>query len=155
MLGHIKKRDIEAGQFNFGERIALGRIFREKNVPDIERTKQIIECLHNKKISTLQALRLLPYAIEVTKAFVAWIEREEKECTVPPLDEARQAGIDTLAQNCGDMASVVDFAERFGWSFEQVYKMPYMDVFTIWKIDAERGKYQRRLQNVLQRKKAK
>lgn len=155
MLGRFKKRDIEGGQFTFGERIMLGRIFREEEVPDIERTKQIIEVLHDKRVNTLQAIRLMPYALEVAKAFVAWIEREERECSVPPLEEAKQAGIETLAKNCGDMASVVDFAERFGWSFEQVYKMPYMDAFTLWKIDAERGKYQRRLQNVLKRKKGK
>lgn len=154
MLGRFKKRDIMAGDMLFGERLELGHIFQQADTPDIERTKQVIRCLHEVTVSDKAALLLMPYAIEVAEAFVKWKEREEQECYVEPQEEARQAGVEKMAQACGDYAGVVDLAERFGYSFEQVYKMPYKDVFAIWKVDAERAKFQRRLHSVLQKKKS-
>ncbi len=150
----IAKRDIAAGDFTFGERIQMGRIFdRSSQADDIERTKQLIECLHDKVIDDQEAENLLPYALEICDAYVNWRKREDSECYVPPQQEAQQAGVEQLAQEIGDMGGVVDMAERFGWSFEQVYKMPYLDVFTIWKVDAARAKFQRRLNKVLSKKK--
>ena len=152
----IAKRDIAAGDFTFGERLQLGRIFSSDNKgDDIQRTKDIIECLHEKIIDDKEAEQWLPYALEVCEAYVQWRKREDTECYVPPQQEALQAGVEQLAQETGDMAGVVDLAERFGWSFEKVYKMPYLDVFTIWKVDASRAKFQRRLNEVLKNRKSK
>lgn len=150
MLGHFKKRDIAGGDFLYGERIMLARIFQQKDIDDLERTKQIIEALHGFKPSNVVAAHLLPYALDICKAFLAWTEREEQECSVPPLPQATQAGVEQLTKEVGDMGNVVALAERFGFTFEQVYKMPYMDVFTIWKVDAAMAKYNRRLKKVLE-----
>lgn len=152
----IEKRDIEGGAFNFGERIGMGRIFDPQNQDDdIQKTKALIELLHDKVIDDLEAENLLPYAVEICTAYVQWRSRENTECYIPPTQEATQAGIEQLAQETGDMAAVVDLAERFGWSFERVLKMPYLDVFTIWKVDASRAKFHRRLNEVLKNRKSK
>ena len=152
----IAKRDIERGAFNFGERIGMGRIFSPQNQDDdIRKTKALIELLHDKVIDDREAENLLPYAEEICAAYIQWRNRENNECYVPPQQEALIAGVEQLAQETGDMAAVVDLAERFGWSFEQVLKMPYLDVFTIWKVDASRAKFQRRLNEVLKNRKSK
>ena len=149
----LTKRNIAAGDFTFGERIAMGRIFdTSKEMTDIERTKQVIYCLHDKTIDDREAEQWHEYALEVCEAYVGWVNRENQECSVPPQEEAIRAGIEQCAKECGDMACVVDMAERFGYSFEQVYKMPYIDVFTIWKVDAARARFRRRLDDVLARK---
>jgi len=158
MLKRFKKRDIEGGQFTFGERIMLGRIveaYTKEPCSDIELVKQVIEVLHDQQISDEGAAMLSGYTQKVLEAFLQWTRREAQECAVPQDNEAKQAGVDRLAEEIGDMGAVVDLAERFGWSFERVYKMPYLDVFTIWKVDAARAKFQKRLSEVLKRKRNK
>lgn len=155
MLGLFRKRDIAAGDMLFGEYIALGRILRAEGMNDIERTKAIVKTLHNKDVSDTIALLLIPYGLQVAEGYIAWQEKENQECHVPPRPEATQAGIDQLAKEVGDMATVVQFAERFGRTFEQVYNMPYLEVFAIWKVDAATARYQRRLDAVLKSKKDK
>lgn len=155
MLGLFRKRDIAAGDILFGEYIALGRILRAEGMNDIERTKAIVKTLHNKDVSDTIAMLLIPYGLQVAKAYVQWKERESQECSVQPQPEALQAGIDKLAEEVGDMATVVQFSERFGRTFEQVYNMPYLEVFAIWKVDAATARYQRRLDAVLKSRKDK
>lgn len=155
MLGLFRKRDIAAGDMLFGEYIALGRIFRAEGINDIDRTKAIVKTLHNKDVSDTIALLLIPYGLQVAEAYVQWKERENQECSVQPQQEALQAGIDKLAEEVGDMATVVQFSERFGRTFEQVYNMPYLEVFAIWKVDAATARYQRRLDAVLKSRKDK
>lgn len=153
-----RDKDIESGRFYFGERIALGRICKravEQEAPDIDIAKDVIECLHDIRVSPFVAKLLMRYVELILNSFMAWMQREDAECYVPPQQEAMQAGVEQLAQETGDMAAVVDLAERFGWSFEQVLKMPYLDVFTIWKVDASRAKFQRRLNEVLKNRKSK
>ena len=155
MLGLFRKRDIAAGDMLFGEYIALGRILRAEGMNDIDRTKAIVKTLHNKDVSDTIALLLIPYGLQVAEAYVQWKERENQECNVQPQPEALQAGIDKLAEEVGDMATVVQFSERFGRTFEQVYNMPYLEVFAIWKVDAATARYQRRLDAVLKTRKDK
>ena len=155
MLGLFRKRDIAAGDMLFGEYIALGRILRAEGMNDIDRTKAIVKTLHNKDVSDTIALLLIPYGLQVAEAYVQWKERENQECNVPPQPEALQAGIDKLAEEVGDMATVVQFSERFGRTLEQVYNMPYLEVFAIWKVDAATARYQRRLDAVLKSRKGK
>lgn len=155
MLGLFRKRDIATGDMLFGEYIALGRILRAEGMNDIDRTKAIVKTLHNKDVSDTIALLLIPYGLQVAEAYVQWKERENQECSVQPQPEALQAGIDKLAEEVGDMATVVQFSERFGRTFEQVYNMPYLEVFAIWKVDAATARYQRRLDAVLKSRKDK
>ena len=153
MLGRFKKRDIMAGEMLFGERLELGHIMEQyaKNpCSDIELTKQIILALHDQPVTDEGAAMLAKYAREVVDGYLAWKDRELKECMPPQEPEAVNAGVEQLAEEIGDHGAVVDLAERFGFTFEQVYKMPYKDVFTIWKVDAARARYRKRLDKVLQ-----
>lgn len=155
MLLRRRDKDIESGRFYFGERIALGRICKravEQEAPDIEIAKDVIECLHDIRVSSFAAKLLMRYVERILNSFMAWMQREDAECYVPPQQEAMQAGVKTFAEEAGDMAAVVDLAEKYGWTFEQVYRMPYMDVFAIWKVEAAKARYQRRLDKVIESK---
>lgn len=152
MLGLLKKRNIREGDFTYGERIRLVQILKEEERDDISRVQDIIECLHGKRVSARSAERLTPYAVEISTELIEWLKREEKECSVPPQADAIKAGAQEYAAEVGDMGAVVDLAERFGKSFADVYAMPYTEVFAIWKVDAARARYNRRLEQVMKNK---
>lgn len=148
MLGHIKKRDVRGGDILFGERIMLVRILSNSEINDVQRACEALECLHNRKFSLYEALRLMDYANEIRDAVEYWLEQEEKECAIEPSVEAKKADVDKLGREVGDMGSVVSLCDRFAMTPAEVYKLPYLDVFTIWKVDAAVARYNRRLEKV-------
>jgi hypothetical protein len=152
MFGLIRKRDIAGGQFTYGEYLRLVQIFSKDTLSDIEICKEVIECLHNKRVGLFSAIYLLPYCKEINEALLQWIEREKRECYVPPTSDQIAAGIDRMNKEIGVIGGVISIAEQFGWSFEHIYAMPYTDVFVINKRNAAVSRYQRREQQIIMRK---
>lgn len=136
----------------FGERLQLAAILRDEERDDIERTRDMIECLHGVRPPKFIARLLIPYAVQVATSIINWLQREKNECSVPLLPDAQTAGAEQFAKNVGELGSIVQLADRFHCSFKQVYEMPYTEVFALWKFDAERAKFDRRLEKVIQSK---
>lgn len=145
-------RDIKGGDFTYGERIALGRLLAQEK-SEYQLIKGVIEILHEVEITPDDALNLREYVATIIEDFGKWLERENTELHIEPTPEEVQAGVDKLSKACGDMGVVVSLAEKYQCSFEQVYKMPYVEVFTIQKVGVERQKFERRLNEVYRRKK--
>lgn len=148
----IELRDIKGGAFTYGERIQFERILRA-DMSDYERINAVVECLHDIKIEPDNAVALTPYVERVLTDFVGWIEREHKELHIEPTKEELEAGVEDFSKACGDMGNVVSLAEKFQCTFEDVYKRPYLEVYAILKVGAERTKYERRLSKVYTKKK--
>lgn len=148
-----KPRDIRGGDFSYGERIALARVLRNESLTDYQRVRETIQVLHDIEVTPEEAAGLTEYVTEIIEGFCEWIEREANELNIPPTADEIQAGVDRFAEACGDMGNVVGLAEQFHCTFEEVYKRPYLEVFTIQKIHTERTKYERRLTEVYSRKK--
>lgn len=145
-------RDIKSGDFTYGERIALGRLLAQEK-SEYQLIKGVIEILHEVEITPDDALNLREYVATIIEDFGKWLERENTELHIEPTPEEVQAGVEQLSKACGDMGVVVSLAEKYQCSFEQVYKMPYVEVFTIQKVGVERQKFERRLNEVYRRKK--
>lgn len=152
MLGFIRKRDIAGGDMSYGEYIQLCRVLSQENADDIQICQQLIKTLHNKDIGVRAAKRLLPYAKEIAEGIIAWVQREKDECSVPPTNEQIAAGLDKLSKEVGDMGGVVAISQQMGMTFEQVYNLPYVEVFTLNKVESARIRYERRYTKVLERK---
>lgn len=148
----IEERDIAAGDFTYGERIEMLRIFRNDELSDYEKTKQVIKLLHDITLEPQELAFYAPYCVKVVQGLNEWLTREQSECYVPPTDDMIAAGVDKLSADIGEMGGVVSLAEARGWSFEQVLKLPYMEVFAIWKVEAAREKYYRRYDQVIKNK---
>lgn len=133
----------------YGERIGLVRIMSDTTLSEFDKARETIKLLHDVDITPREASSIDGYIVRIIEGLNGWLAREKNECYVPPLPEQIQAGVEAMAKEVGDMGGVVSMAKQFGWTFEQVYKMPYMDVFTIWKVDAEREKYERRYHKVI------
>lgn len=148
----LKERDIAAGDFTYGERIELVRILSNKDATDFEKTRSIIELLHNAKMNAVQLASHAEYVSRIVRDLNGWLEREKQECYVEPTDEQKEAGIEKMIEEVGEISGIVYLAELRGWTFEQVLKMPYNEVFSIWKVDAARERFERRYSNLLKRK---
>lgn len=149
---NIELRDIKSGAFTYGERIELERIIRAE-ISDYERIYEVVQCLHDVRIEPENAVALEPYVARVLTDIAEWIEREQKELYIPPTNEEIQAGIEEFAKACGTIGNVVSLAERFCCTFEEIYKRPYLEVYAILKVSAERTKFERRLNDVYRNKK--
>lgn len=147
----LKERDIAGGNFTYGERIMLVRILTNDSLTDYEKTKQVIEVLHDTTLQPQELAFYAPYVAKVVQSINEWLKREQSECFVPPTPEQMQAGVEKFAEECGDMGGVVALAESRGWTFKQVLEMPYTDIFTIWKVEAAREKFDRRLSEQMKR----
>lgn len=145
------KRDIAAGDFKYGERIQLVRVLSKEDSTDLDKLVGIMQVLHDITPSVKEAATLTDYAKYVLEELNKWLMREQQECYVAPTSEQTQAGIDKLTAEIGDMGGVVAIAEARGWTFEQVYNLPYTEVFTIWKVGAARERYERRYNEILKR----
>lgn len=148
----LKRRNIKGGDFNLAERLQLASILRNEEEDDVERCKDIIELLHGVRVPRFVALALSSYIIGLCTDFIGWLQREAEECCSPAEPEALQAGIKDMSEKVGELGCIVAMAEKFGWTFKQVYEMPYLDAFAIWKVEAEQAKFEKRLNIVLQQK---
>lgn len=145
---HLEERDIAGGQFNYGERIQLARIFKKEDQGPYTLIADVIECLHGTRPTAEEAWENRDYVIKVREDFIKWLQLEAEQLHIDPTPEEIQAGIDKLTEECGDMGTLVSLAEKFQCPFEQIYKMPYTDVFTILKVQTARAKFDRRLTEV-------
>lgn len=90
--------------------------------------------------------------------FVYWVAKEVKRINklfastnVPPTPEERQAGVDRL--NFGFFGLVDYYAQRMGISnHEEVECVPWIRVYKCLDMDAKRVMFERRLRNVLNKK---
>lgn len=152
MFGLIRKRNIAGGEFTYGEYLQLVQIFSNEQQTDVEVCQAVMECLHNKRVGVFRAIYLLPYCKEINEALLQWIEREQSECSVPPTADQVAAGIDTMNKEIGAMGGIISVAEQFGWKLNDIYDMPYTDIFAINKRNAAISRYQRREQELIRRK---
>lgn len=148
----FKERDIVAGDFTYGERIELVRILSNDDATDFEKTRDMIELLHDEKPTAEQLAMYAPYASRIAKGINEWLKREHQECYVEPTADQKDAGIEKYAQEVGEMGGIVYLAESRNWTFEQVLKLPYTEVFTIWKVEASRTRFDRRYSELLKRR---
>lgn len=144
----IQLRKIAEGEFTYGERLELARILRDESMSEYSKAREIILCLHDIDMQPRELAELTPYIDKIVRDFGEWLEREHKAFYIPPTNEEKDAGIETLSKECGEMGNVVSLAEELHTTFEEVYKMPYLEYFARQKVHTERAKYERRLNKV-------
>ena len=149
---NFKERDIAGGDFLYGERIELVRIITNNESTDFEKIRDIMKLLHDIDITPRDAASLFLYVSKIIEGINGWLTREKDECYVPPTPDQMAAGIEKMAEEVGDMGGVVSIAEQRGWTFEQVLKMPYTEVFTTWKVNAASARYDQRFADLMKRK---
>ena len=69
----IQRIDIKGGQMTFGQRIELGRIITDKELTDIDKMKEGMQCL-DVKWNLRNTSEIVEYWYEVLMGIKYWIE---------------------------------------------------------------------------------
>lgn len=152
--------NVRAGKCTYGQMNDLGRVLdaafadaRAGKRDEVETTKKLIRILHP-EIEPAITLDNIKYALEIADAVRFWREVENEKLKYTPTDEERAAGYERLAKVTGPTGIASTIAEKFGVYLgpDAIFKWEYASVFMVLYIDLERYKFQKRLQDIRERK---
>lgn len=140
----LKEIDIKAGAMTFGQRIELGKIFSNQDLPEIEKFCQTFECLHDIRPKAKDFSKYVPYFTRIAEGMLHWAEMESTHLKHEPTPKQVAAGIKKLSEKTGDMGTVISLASRFTYTLDEVLLLNYSVVFVILLDDLEKYKYEKR-----------
>lgn len=145
----LSRIDMEAGSFTYGNRIALGQIFRDTEKSEYQRMKAAFIELYG------WSPRLLPMRLRVremrriTAGFSGWIEKEQQLLNYEPDADQLAAGVKDLAEKVGDMGTLKAIAKAYAQDPDAVLQWEYSKVFGILFTDLEEYKFDKRYNKVI------
>lgn len=147
----IKRIDIQGGQMTFGQRIELGRIITEKELTDIDKMKEGMQCL-GAKWSLRNTSEIVEYWYEVLMGIKYWIEREQTELKYEPSAEEKAAGIAQFSLVVGEMATITALAKDYSKDPDEILEWKYGKVYNLLFTNLQSHLFRERLNKELERK---
>lgn len=147
----IQRIDIQGGQMTFGQRIELGRIITEKELTDIDKMKEGMQCL-GAKWSLRNTSEIVEYWYEVLMGIKYWIEREQTELKYEPSAEEKAAGIAQLSLVVGEMATITALAKDYSKDPDEILEWKYGKVYNLLFTNLQSHLFRERLNKELERK---
>lgn len=147
----IQRIDIQGGQMTFGQRIELGRIITEKELTDIDKMKEGMQCL-GAKWSLRNTSEIVEYWYEVLMGIKYWIEREQTELKYEPSAEEKAAGIAQLSLVVGEMATITALAKDYSRDPDEILEWKYGKVYNLLFTNLQSHLFRERLNKELERK---
>lgn len=147
----IQRIDIRGGQMTFGQRIELGRIITEKELTDIDKMKEGMQCL-GAKWSLRNTSEIVEYWYEVLMGIKYWIEREQTELKYEPSAEEKAAGIAQLSLVVGEMATITALAKDYSKDPDEILEWKYGKVYNLLFTNLQSHLFRERLNKELERK---
>lgn len=147
----IQRIDIKGGQMTFGQRIELGRIITDKELTDIDKMKEGMQCL-DVKWSLRNTSEIVEYWYEVLMGIKYWIEREQAELKYEPSAEEKAAGIAQLSLVVGEMATITALAKDYSKDPDEILEWKYGKVYNLLFTNLQSHLFRERLNKELERK---
>lgn len=147
----IQRIDIQGGQMTFGQRIELGRIITEKELTDIDKMKEGMQCL-GAKWSLRNTSEIVEYWYEVLMGIKYWIEREQTELKYEPSAEEKAAGIAQLSLVVGEMATITALAKDYSKDPDEILEWKYGKVYNLLFTNLQSHLFRERLNKELERR---
>lgn len=147
----IQRIDIQGGQMTFGQRIELGRIITEKELTDIDKMKEGMQCL-GVQWSLRNTSEIVEYWYEVLMGIKYWIEREQTELKYEPSAEEKAAGIAQLSLVVGEMATITALAKDYSKDPDEILEWKYGKVYNLLFTNLQSHLFRERLDKELERK---
>lgn len=147
----IQRIDIQGGQMTFGQRIELGRIITEKELTDLDKMKEGMQCL-GAKWSLRNTSEIVEYWYEVLMGIKYWIEREQTELKYEPSAEEKAAGIAQLSLVVGEMATITALAKDYSKDPDEILEWKYGKVYNLLFTNLQSHLFRERLNKELERR---
>lgn len=147
----IQRIDIKGGQMTFGQRIELGRIITDKDLTDLDKMKEGMQCL-GAKWSLRNTSEIVEYWYEVLGGIKYWIEREQAELKYEPSAEEKTAGIAQFSLAVGEMATITALAKDYSKDPDDILEWKYGKVYNLLFTNLQSHLFRERLNKELERK---
>lgn len=147
----IQRIDIKGGQMTFGQRIELGRIITDKDLTDLDKMKEGMQCL-GAKWSLRNTSEIVGYWYEVLGGIKYWIEREQAELKYEPSAEEKAAGIAQFSLAVGEMATITALAKDYSKDPDDILEWKYGKVYNLLFTNLQSHLFRERLNKELERK---
>lgn len=147
----IQRIDIKGGQMTFGQRIELGRIITDKDLTDLDKMKEGMQCL-GAKWSLRNTSEIVEYWYEVLGGIKYWIEREQAELKYEPSAEEKAAGIAQFSLAVGEMATITALAKDYSKDPDDILEWKYGKVYNLLFTNLQSHLFRERLNKELERK---
>ena len=133
VIGHL---DIAGGAFTYGNRIALGDIFRDDSRSTYQKMRDAFVELYGWSPRLLPIGRRVKALRRVVDEFKGWLEKEQQLLTFEPEPDQITAGIKELAK-------------AYSQDPDDILRWEYSKVFGILFTDLEEYKYEKRYNKVI------
>lgn len=148
----IGRLDVAGGSFTYGNRIALGEIFRDEDRSSYRKMKDAFIELYGWSPLLIPLRRRVRVMTKMLEDIKGWLDRERQLLTFEPEPDQITAGIHELAKAVGDMGTVKAIAKAYSQDPDAVLKWEYAKVFGILFTDLEEHKYEKRYNKVIDEK---
>lgn len=148
----LNKIDIKAGNCSFGQYIGLKKLIRSAT-DEVEIVEGLFKELHNYNIKPSEYLKAVPYINEISDAMLYWQEQENALLNYEPTQEEKNAGIEQLSKNIGELATIKALAKDYSQDPDYILEnWKWGKVFGILYSDLETYKYQERYRKAFEKK---
>ena len=144
--------DVEGGRFTYGNRIAVGIIFNNREMSDYKKLLALYKEFFGYTARVLPRRRRFAVLDRLSEGLQEWMAKERQMLHYEPKDEEKKAGIDEYSRKVGDMATIKALAKEYGQDPDSVLRWEYSKVFGILYANLEEHKYHERYQKVLDEK---
>lgn len=149
VLGQL---NVAAGDFTYGNRIALGDIFQNEELSEYRKMASAFKEIYGYSCRLLPLRRRVRVLTAIVRDFAAWCNNEQTLLKYDPTPDELAAGINDLSKKVGSMATVHAIARKYAKDPDEILKWEYSKVFGILYTDLENTKYEQRLNKVINAK---
>jgi len=143
---------IKEGKMTYGQRIDLGVILGSKTTSESQKFSDVFKCLYGEEIKIKEFNDFMLQYEEVLSGLTFWIEQEKTMLKYEPSLLEVRAGLSALIEKIGDFGTVKSLAKAYGKDPDEILNWEYAKVFGILYTDLEESKYQKKYQEISQKK---
>lgn len=144
--------DIEGGEFTYGNRIAIGEIFRSPEMGEYAKIAATHKELYGYSCRWWPVRWRYRRLERMMDGVLSWVRREQELLKYTPTNDELAAGIEEFGQRVGDLATIKALAKAYGAHPNEVLKWDYATVFGILYTDLEETKFNRRFTATIRNK---
>lgn len=139
------------GEFSYGQRIAISRIWREE-LREYEKLKLVWKELYGYDCRVIPVRKRVRLLLGLADGLRYWFDLEQRTLATEPTQEQLRAGIRELSEKIGDMGTVTAIAKDYGVDPDVVLTWQWGKVYGILLTDVEQYRYEKKLSDIMSKK---
>jgi len=145
--------DVKGGDLTYGQRIELGGILANaESLTEHELFLATIRCLYGREPIRSEYRSAIPLFKDAVEGTMFWIKVESEQLKYTPSQEEKDAGVEKYAKEVGEIGTAYAIAKEFSKDPDEILAWKYGKVFGYLRKQKADGDFQRRYNDVINRK---